>query len=86
MRYYLVDGIYPEWMTLVNTITRSQGDERKLFAQHQEATRKDVECTFGVLQSQLAIVCDLACAWEMNPIKHILYVCILLHNMIVKDE
>ncbi|CAJ2637096.1 unnamed protein product [Trifolium pratense] len=42
MGYYLADDIYPQWATLVKTIPMPQGDKRKLFAQHQEAARKDV--------------------------------------------
>jgi len=32
------------------------------------------------------IVHGSVCAWKMNTMKHILYACIILHNMIVKDE
>jgi hypothetical protein len=86
MGYYLADGIYPEWATLVKTIPLPQGDKRKLFAQHQEAARKDVERAFGVLQSRFAIIRGPARNWHMDTIKHILYACIILHNMIVEDE
>jgi hypothetical protein len=86
MGYYLADGIYPQWATLVKTIPMPQGDKRKLFAQHQEAARKDVERAFGVLQSRFAIVRGPVRNWHMDTIKHILYACIILHNMIVEDE
>ena len=51
MEYYIVDGIYPDWVTFVKTIPMPQGPKRKLFAKCQEATRKDVEQAFGVLKS-----------------------------------
>lgn len=54
--YYLVDGIYPEWAAFVKTIPLSQTVKNKLFAQHQERARKDVEQAFGVLQSHFTIV------------------------------
>ncbi|XP_016205964.1 uncharacterized protein LOC107646283 [Arachis ipaensis] len=43
MGYYLADGIYPEWATFIKSISKSQGEKRKLFAQYQEGQRKDVE-------------------------------------------
>ena len=86
MGYYLADGIYPEWATFVKTISMPQGEKRKLFAQHQESARKDVERAFGVLQSRFAIICGPARAWHMETLKHTIYACIILHNMIVEDE
>lgn len=49
MGYYLPDGIYPEWATFVKTIHLPQCAKDKLFAEHQEGARKDVERAFGVL-------------------------------------
>jgi hypothetical protein len=86
MGYYLADGIYPEWSTFVKTIPMPQGEKRKLFAKRQESVRKDVERAFGVLQSRFAIVCGPARSWHMNTMKHIMYACIIMHNMIVEDE
>ena len=54
--YYLANGIYPEWGTFVKTIALAQADKRKLYAQCQEAVRKDVERAFGVLQSRFATI------------------------------
>ncbi|XP_074377712.1 uncharacterized protein LOC141719235 [Apium graveolens] len=41
--YYLADGIYPKWSTLIQTIHKPRGPEKNLFAMKQEACRKDVE-------------------------------------------
>ncbi|WZZ20739.1 hypothetical protein YC2023_122126 [Brassica napus] len=54
--YYLADGIYPKWSTIVQTIQEPVGPKNKYFAMQQEACRKDVERAFGVLQSRFAIV------------------------------
>uniref|UniRef100_A0A0D3E4V0 Uncharacterized protein n=1 Tax=Brassica oleracea var. oleracea TaxID=109376 RepID=A0A0D3E4V0_BRAOL len=56
MGYYLADGIYPKWSTIVQTIHEPVGPKKKYFAAQQEACRKDVERAFGVLQSRFAIV------------------------------
>ncbi|XP_020262358.1 uncharacterized protein LOC109838318 [Asparagus officinalis] len=41
--YYLADGIYPKWPTLVQTISKSEDKKKQYFAMMQEACRKDVE-------------------------------------------
>ncbi|GJW46979.1 putative nuclease HARBI1 [Tanacetum coccineum] len=56
MTYYLFDGIYPLWPAFVKSITSPQIRKHKLFAQHQEAVRKDVERAFGVLQARVAFL------------------------------
>ncbi|KAD6454217.1 hypothetical protein E3N88_08923 [Mikania micrantha] len=56
MAYYLTNGIYPPWETFVKSITSPQLRKDKLFAQHQEANRKDVERAFGVLQACFAFL------------------------------
>ncbi|XP_058746833.1 uncharacterized protein LOC131619790 [Vicia villosa] len=86
MGYYLSDGIYPEWATFVKSIPMPQGDKRKLFAQHQEGARKDIERAFGVLQSRFAIIRNPARSWHLDTLKRIISTCIILHNMIVEDE
>jgi hypothetical protein len=47
--YYLAGGIYPSWPTLVKTVHNLADEKYKRFAKEQEAARKDVERTFGVL-------------------------------------
>jgi hypothetical protein len=49
MGYYLTDGIYPEWVAFMKTISLPQTNKQKLFAKFQEGVRKDVERAFGVL-------------------------------------
>ncbi|KAJ0948547.1 putative harbinger transposase-derived protein [Helianthus annuus] len=48
--YYLADGIYPTYSTIVKTIPYPTDDKRKKFAKFQEGARKDIERAFGVLQ------------------------------------
>ncbi|XP_028116109.1 uncharacterized protein LOC114313879 [Camellia sinensis] len=49
MGYYLADGIYPQWATLVQTISSSLGAKKQYFAMMQESARKDAERAFRVL-------------------------------------
>uniref|UniRef100_A0A0D3AWT0 Uncharacterized protein n=1 Tax=Brassica oleracea var. oleracea TaxID=109376 RepID=A0A0D3AWT0_BRAOL len=49
LAYYLTDGIYPKWTTFIQSISLPQGSKAVLFAQRQEAVRKDVERAFRVL-------------------------------------
>jgi len=86
MAYYLTDGIYPRWTTFIQSITLPQHPKAVLFAQHQEAARKDVERAFGVLQARFAIVKNPAMFWDKVKIGKIMRACILIHNMIVENE
>ena len=53
--YYLADGIYPDWVVFVKTISQPQGRKQRLFADLQEGLRKDIERCFGVLQQRFRI-------------------------------
>lgn len=86
MGYYLADGIYPKWSTLVQTIHDPRGPKKKLFAMKQESCRKDVERAFGVLQSRFAIVAGPSRLWNKKVLHDIMTSCIIMHNMIIEDE
>ncbi|KAI3681180.1 hypothetical protein L6452_35965 [Arctium lappa] len=84
--YYLADGIYPEWATIVKSFSCPQDLKRKKFKEMQEAARKDVERAFGVLQSRWAIIRRAARFWMDTTMSDIIYACIIMHNMIVENE
>ncbi|CAM8972205.1 unnamed protein product [Rhodiola kirilowii] len=84
--YYLTDGIYPKWAMFIQSVTCPQTRKDKLFAQYQEAARKDVERAFGVLQSRFAIIQRPSLAWNEDILNDIMLSCIIMHNMIVEDE
>ena len=86
MRYYLADGIYPNWSTFVKTIPCLQGLKRKHYAATQESIRNDVERAFGVLQARFAIVRGPARFWDEETLAYIMKACIIMHNMIIEDE
>ncbi|KAK1631454.1 hypothetical protein QYE76_005769 [Lolium multiflorum] len=56
MGYYLTDGIYPEWATLVKSTKEKNGVPLTRKDAHltkaQEAARKDIQRAFGVLQAR----------------------------------
>ena len=58
MGYYLADGIYPKWATLVQAIPNPRNDAEKLFTLHQEAYMKYVERAFGILQARWKIISE----------------------------
>ena len=84
--YYLGDGIYPDWATIVKTIRNPADEKCKRFAKEQEACRKDVERAFGVLQSRWAIVRHPARTWDTKRMHEVMTACVIMHNMIVEDE
>ncbi|XP_076923940.1 uncharacterized protein LOC143586233 [Bidens hawaiensis] len=84
--YYLVDGIYPDWATLVHSFTCPTDDKRKYYKKKHESARKDIERAFGVLKRRWSIVRHPACIQHMDKLRNIMYTCIILHNMILEDS
>jgi len=78
MGYYLADGIYPTWATLVKSISLPQGNKRQYFAKAQEAARKMVERAFGVLQARFAIVRGPVHIWDKDTISQIMRACVII--------
>uniref|UniRef100_A0A0D3ECK6 DDE Tnp4 domain-containing protein n=1 Tax=Brassica oleracea var. oleracea TaxID=109376 RepID=A0A0D3ECK6_BRAOL len=64
----------------------TDGPKAVLFAQCQEAARKDVERAFRVLQARFAIFKNPALSWDKVKIRKFMRACIILHNMIVENE
>ncbi|XP_073138448.1 uncharacterized protein [Henckelia pumila] len=87
MKYYLADGIYPKWATLVQIIHNPQGPKRQYFAVRQDSCIKDVERAFGtVLQSKWTIITGPTRFWSKLVLHDIMTTCIIMHNMIIEDE
>ncbi|XP_020162102.1 uncharacterized protein [Aegilops tauschii subsp. strangulata] len=84
--YYLIDGIYSQWTSIVKTISNFVGENRRRFAQEKESARKDVELAFGVLQSQWGIVRYPARTWSTKKFLEVMTACVIMHNMIVENE
>ncbi|CAI9302279.1 unnamed protein product [Lactuca saligna] len=48
--------------------------------------RKDVERAFGVLKRRWQVLTVGARSYEVKRLQHVMYACIILHNMILEDE
>nr|GEW33196.1 protein ALP1-like [Tanacetum cinerariifolium] len=66
--YYLADGIYPQWATLVKSFTVANDAKHAYFKRRQEGARKDVERAFGVLQGHWGIIQQSARQYHVNTI------------------
>ncbi|KAL7590059.1 hypothetical protein Lser_V15G39712 [Lactuca serriola] len=84
--YYLTDGIYPPLYVFVKSFTCPNDPKRKKFKEAQESARKDVERTFGVLKRRSQVLTVGARSYEVKRLQHVMYACIILHNMILEDE
>ncbi|GJY36165.1 ALP1-like protein [Tanacetum coccineum] len=84
--YYLADGIYPQWSTFVKSFTVTRDEKNVVFKRRQESARKDVERAFGVLQGRWRIIAQPVRALTVNKLRRIMYTCIILHNMILKNQ
>ncbi|KAK1601511.1 hypothetical protein QYE76_037804 [Lolium multiflorum] len=84
--YYLADGIYPDWATLVKSIRNPNSEKTRRFAKMKEACGKDVERGFGVLRARWAIVRHPARTWSLNTMHEVMACCVIMHNMIVEKE
>ncbi|XP_076936931.1 uncharacterized protein LOC143604285 [Bidens hawaiensis] len=84
--YHLVDGIYNEWRTLVQAYASPLSDKRKYFMKKQESARKYIERAFGVLKKRWAMLVNPIRFWTREEITEVLITCVILRNMILKDE
>ncbi|XP_021979982.1 uncharacterized protein LOC110876112 [Helianthus annuus] len=84
--YLLADGIYPSWSVRVKSIPYPHEVDQKKFKRQHEATRKDVERAFGVLKAKWGVLSRPMGARSVNKIRSVVYTCINLHNMILKDD
>ena len=58
----------------------------KTFAGWQEATQKDVEHAFGILQSKWQLLASPVEMWDEVHIQDMVTSCIILHNMMVQQQ
>jgi hypothetical protein len=76
--YYLADGIYTEWPVFVKTHRNPTEDKYSRFAKEQEASQKNVERAFAVLQCRWAIVRYPAKAWSVQQMWEVMTACVIM--------
>ncbi|GJS15761.1 ALP1-like protein [Tanacetum coccineum] len=86
--YYLTDGIYSQWSVLIKSVKNPGTNDHKriLYKTKHEVARKDVERAFGVLKQKWKIIKYPAQGLTQNRLSDIMYICIILHNMIIHDN
>nr|XP_043620498.1 uncharacterized protein LOC122592354 [Erigeron canadensis] len=84
--YHLTDGIYNKWATLVKAYPYLTDPKEKKFKRLQEAARKDVERTFGVLKEKWKILIRPLRPMTKHKIGQYVYALCILHNMIIKRD
>jgi hypothetical protein len=84
--YYLTDGIYPRYLTFVKAYPYPTDPKEKKFKKLQESARKDVERAFGRLKGKWFILSRPLRPMSVQKIRKIVYTCIILNNMILKDD
>ncbi|XP_026433057.1 uncharacterized protein LOC113330464 [Papaver somniferum] len=87
--YYLADGIYPKWSTLVQCYRQppagEMGRSYSYFNSKQMNLRKDVERAFGILKRKFAIVCGPYRGLSAREMHKTMLTCIIMHNMVIQE-
>ncbi|XP_026399799.1 uncharacterized protein LOC113295686 [Papaver somniferum] len=87
--YYLVDGVYPKWFTLVQCYRHppvgALGHSYRHFNNRQMAVRKDVEHTFGILKRKFDIICGPYRVLGAREMHKTMLTCRILHNMVIQE-
>ena len=81
--YFLVDGIYPDWPFFAKPISTPTNSAERLYTSVQEATRKDIERCFGVLQARFNVLRQENKMWYLDQIVTQSQACVIIHNLIV---
>ncbi|XP_026416514.1 uncharacterized protein LOC113311948 [Papaver somniferum] len=87
--YYLADGIYPKWSTLVQCYRQppsgEMGRSYSYFNSRQMDLRKDVERALGILKRKFAIICGPYRGLSAREMHKTMLTCIIMHNMVIQE-
>lgn len=80
------DGIYPDLERLAKPFSEPIGEDNVRYSAWQEATRKDIERCFGVLQRKFLFLAKPIELWFIEEISNSVYACITMHNMMAETR
>ncbi|XP_026419605.1 uncharacterized protein LOC113315555 [Papaver somniferum] len=88
--YFLADGIYPAWSTLVQPydemlINGEYVRAQQLFNKKQIACRKDVERAFEIFKRKFHIICGSYRSFKPIEMNRIMLACIIFDNMVIEE-
>ena len=84
--FMLVDGIYPAYSRFVKGIKNPTTPQESSYTKWQEASRKDIERAFGVLQGHFNFMSRPVMLPNLPLITMRVTTCLILHNMGVSDR
>lgn len=83
--YWLSDVIYPNYHCFFHSIKNPKKEEEKR-ADRQEGFHKDIYTEFGPFQANFHIRSLPFRLWCKSFMRKIIYCCIILHNIIVRES
>ena len=84
--YYICDGGYHRWSCMINPIKHTIPRGDRLWSEWVESTRKDVECTFGILKSRWRFLRNGIVLQNQSLIDFAFFTCCILHNLILEYD
>jgi hypothetical protein len=84
--FVLVDGIYPPYSRFVKGIQLPLTDAKKRYTAWQKASRKDIKCAFGNLQSCFQVMTRPFPGHLLKKISNIVSTCLIMHNICASDR
>ena len=84
--YYLCVGGYHKWTCMMNPLKHTCTRSDRLWSEWVESTRKDVECTFGILKSRWRFLRNGIVLQNQTSIDYAFFTCCILHNLILEND
>jgi hypothetical protein len=84
--YVICDNGYHRWKCLQPPMKVSSVREEILYSKWLESTRKDVECTFGILKARFRILKNPIILNKQYEIDNMFVTCCIIHNMLLEYD